>query len=172
MDGGDDGAAEPTAAAGITTDTGGAGSDDGDAGDSGDGGDSGGGAASAAGRLRLPGSDPVTLDPHIAGDSGSAEYIVEVFNGLVTISPDLNIELDLAESVEISEDGLQYTFTLRDDILFHNGRRVNAEDVRWSIRARRLAGARLPRPRSPTSATSSASASTSTGSRRRSRASR
>ncbi len=130
--GGDDGAAEPTAAAGITTDTGGTSSDDRDDGDSGDGGDSGGSAA-AAGRLRLPGSDPVTLDPHIAGDSGSAEYIVEVFNGLVTISPDLNIELDLAESVEISPDGLQYTFTLRDDILFHNGRRVTAEDVRWSI---------------------------------------
>ena len=130
--GGDDGAAEPTAAAGITTDTGGASSDDRDDGGSGDGGDSGGSAA-ASGRLRLPGSDPVTLDPHIAGDSGSAEYIVEVFNGLVTISPDLNIELDLADSLEISPDGLQYTFTLRDDILFHNGRRVTAEDVRWSI---------------------------------------
>ena len=130
--GGDDGAAEPTAAAGITTDTGDASSDDGDASDSGDGGGTGGSAA-AAGRLRLPGNDPVTLDPHIAGDSGSAEYIVEVFNGLVTISPDLNIELDLAESLEISPDGLQYTFTLRDDILFHNGRRVTAEDVRWSI---------------------------------------
>ncbi|MYI82254.1 MAG: peptide ABC transporter substrate-binding protein [Chloroflexi bacterium] len=130
--GGDDDAAEPTAAAGITTDTGGASSDDGDDGGSGDGGDSGGSAA-ASGRLRLPGSDPVTLDPHIAGDSGSAEYIVEVFNGLVTISPDLNIELDLADSLEISPDGLQYTFTLRDDILFHNGRRVTAEDVRWSI---------------------------------------
>ncbi|MYB42265.1 MAG: peptide ABC transporter substrate-binding protein [Chloroflexi bacterium] len=130
--GGDDDAAEPTAAAGITTDTGGASSDDGDDGGSGNGGDSGGSAA-ASGRLRLPGSDPVTLDPHIAGDSGSAEYIVEVFNGLVTISPDLEIVLDLAESVEISPDGLQYTFTLRDDILFHNGRRVTAEDVRWSI---------------------------------------
>ncbi len=131
LGGGDDGdGSGPTAAAGTTTETGGTRS-----GDGGDGGDAGGDEASApaAGRLRLPGSDPVTLDPHIAGDSGSAEYIVEVFSGLVTIDPDLSISLDLAESVEISEDGLQYTFTLRNDIVFHSGRRVTTDDVRWSI---------------------------------------
>ncbi len=87
----------------------------------------------ASGRLRLAGSDPVTMDPHIAGDSGSAEFIVEIFSGLVTISPELNIELDLAESFEVSGDGLVYTFTLRDDIFFHQGRRVTADDVRWSL---------------------------------------
>ncbi|MYA19764.1 MAG: peptide ABC transporter substrate-binding protein [Chloroflexi bacterium] len=133
LGGGEDGEEEPAAAAGTTTDTGGQRSDGGGDDSAGDGGDGDGDSAAASGRLRLPGNDPVTLDPHIAGDSGSAEYIVEVFNGLVTISPDLNIELDLAEALEISEDGLQYTFTLRDDILFHNGRRVTAEDVRWSI---------------------------------------
>ena len=87
----------------------------------------------ASGRLRLAGSDPVTMDPHLAGDSGSAEFIVEIFSGLVTISPDLNIELDLAESFEVSNDGLVYTFTLRDDAFFHQGRRVTADDVRWSM---------------------------------------
>ena len=87
----------------------------------------------ASGRLRLAGSDPVTMDPHLAGDSGSAEFIVEIFSGLVTISPELNIELDLAESFEVSDDGLVYTFTLRDDAFFHQGRRVTADDVRWSM---------------------------------------
>ena len=87
----------------------------------------------ASGRLRLAGSDPVTMDPHLAGDSGSAEFIVEIFSGLVTISPELNIELDLAESFEVSSDGLVYTFTLRDDAFFHQGRRVTADDVRWSM---------------------------------------
>lgn len=89
--------------------------------------------ADPSGRLRLAGSDPVTMDPHIAGDSGSAEYIVEIFSGLLTISPELNIELDLAESFEVSQDGLVYTFTLRDNIFFHQGRRVTAEDVKWSM---------------------------------------
>lgn len=107
----------------------GGGSDDGA--DDGDGGPSD--SVDASGRLRLAGSDPVTMDPHVAGDSGSAEFIVEIFSGLVTISPDLNIELDLAESFEVSDDGLVYTFTLRDDIFFHQGRRVTAEDVRWSM---------------------------------------
>lgn len=90
-------------------------------------------AEAASGRLRLASNDPVTLDPHVAGDALSAEYIVEIFGGLVTLDPDLNIQLDLADSVEVSDDGLTYTFVLRDDIEFHNGRRVTAEDVKWSI---------------------------------------
>jgi oligopeptide transport system substrate-binding protein len=101
--------------------------------DSGNGGSGTGDSSSATGRLHLGGSDPVTLDPHIATDAGSAEYIVEIYSGLVTISPDLEIQLDLAESVSISEDGSVYTFVLRDDIFFHSGRKVTAEDVYYSI---------------------------------------
>ena len=88
----------------------------------------------SVGRLRLSGSDPVTLDPHLATDAGSAEYIVEIYSGLVTISPDLELTLDLASSVDISDDGITYTFELRDDIFFHSGKRVTAEDVVWSIK--------------------------------------
>lgn len=110
---------------GITTGSGNSngGDDDGD-----------GDSSTATGRLRLAGADPVTLDPHISTDASSAEYIVEIYSGLVTISPDLEIQLDLAESVDISEDGSVYTFVLRDDIFFHTGRRVTAEDVVYSIK--------------------------------------
>jgi ABC-type transport system substrate-binding protein len=87
----------------------------------------------ATGRLRLGGSDPVTLDPHVAGDAGSAEFIVEIFSGLVTLTPDLEIVPDLAESFDVSPDGLTYTFTLRENAKFHTGRQVTAEDVKWSI---------------------------------------
>ncbi|MYE31684.1 MAG: peptide ABC transporter substrate-binding protein [Chloroflexi bacterium] len=114
---------------GLTTTTDGDG-DDGETAGLDTGGDD---AEDASGRLRLAGSDPVTMDPHVAGDSGSAEFIVEIFSGLLTITPELNIELDLAESFEVSDDGLVYTFTLRDDIFFHQGRRVTAEDVQWSL---------------------------------------
>ena len=92
-----------------------------------------GGSADAKGVLRLAGTDPVTLDPHIAGDATSAEYIVEIFSGLVTLSPKLDIEMDLAEKVDISTDGKQYTFTLRPDIAFHTGRKVTATDFKYSI---------------------------------------
>src|SRR5690606_16987646 len=90
-------------------------------------------AEAASGRIRLASDDPITLDPHVAGDALSAEYIVEIFGGLVTLDRDLNIVPDLAESWEITDGGTVYTFTLRDDIRFHIGARVTAEDVHWSI---------------------------------------
>ena len=58
-------------------------------------------------------SDPATLDPHLTTDATSATIVVEVFGGLVTISPDLEIEPDLAERWEKSDDGRVYTFFLR-----------------------------------------------------------
>jgi len=90
-------------------------------------------AQAASGRIRLGGSDPITLDPHIAGDATSAEYIVEIFGGLLTLDQDLNVVPDLAESVEVSDDGLVYTFVLNPDASFHDGRRVTAADVEYSL---------------------------------------
>jgi oligopeptide transport system substrate-binding protein len=97
----------------------------------GDGG--GGGNAAASGRLRLSGTDPITLDPALVTDAGSAQYISEIFSGLTTITPDLRVDLDLAASLEVTEGGRVYTFTLRPDATFHNGRRVTADDLAWSI---------------------------------------
>ena len=77
--------------------------------------------------------DPPTLDPHLTTDATSARIIVEVFGGLVTIDPDLNIVADLAESWDISDDGRVYTFHLRPDAKFHDGRPVTAHDVQWSL---------------------------------------
>ena len=77
--------------------------------------------------------DPPTLDPHVTTDATSAQIIVEVFGGLVTIDPQLNIVADLAESWDTSPDGLKYTFYLRPDAKFHDGRSVTADDVRWSL---------------------------------------
>src|SRR5438105_13425831 len=62
----------------------------------------------ASGKLRLPGADPLTLDPALATDAGSAEYIVEIYSGLMTISPKLDIVPDLAESYQVSDDGKVY----------------------------------------------------------------
>ena len=77
--------------------------------------------------------DPPTLDPHLTTDATSARIIVEVFGGLVTIDPDLNIIPDLAESWDISDDGRVYTFHLRPEAKFHDGRPVTAHDVQWSL---------------------------------------
>ena len=77
--------------------------------------------------------DPPSLDPHLTTDATSATILVEVFGGLVTIDPELNIIPDLAESWDISPDGKTYTFRLRKEAKFHNGKAVTAEDVKWSL---------------------------------------
>ena len=80
------------------------------------------------------GGEPATvLDPILVSDIGTAEYIIEIFSGLVTLSLDLTVEPDLAASWKVSDDALTYTFTLRENAVFHNGRRVTAEDFKYSI---------------------------------------
>ena len=85
-------------------------------------------------RLITFGSDPNTvLDPIQARDDVTSQYIVEIFGGLVTLDLDLNVVPDIAERWEISADGLTYTFFLREDVVFHNGRRVTADDFKYSF---------------------------------------
>ncbi len=85
-------------------------------------------------RLITFGSDPATvLDPIQVGDADTAVYVTEIFGGLVTLDLDLNVQPDIAERWEVSDDGMVYTFFLRDDAVFHNGRRVTAEDFKYSF---------------------------------------
>ncbi len=66
-------------------------------------------------------------------DVVSADYMYEIFSGLVTLAADLSVVPDLAESWEVSPDGTTYTFALREGAVFHDGTPVTAEDLRWSI---------------------------------------
>ncbi len=83
--------------------------------------------------LVLLGADPPTLDPALASDATSATYIVEMFSGLVTLDPELNVVPDIASSWVTNEDGTLYTFTLRDDVSFADGKAVTADDFKYSI---------------------------------------
>ncbi|HZQ07494.1 MAG TPA: peptide ABC transporter substrate-binding protein [Anaerolineae bacterium] len=88
--------------------------------------------------LRLPGGsgaggDPPTLDPAQTSDVESATYIVEIFSGLVSFNKDLKIVPELAEKWDVSNEGKTYTFTLRKDAKFHDGRPVTAQDVKYSL---------------------------------------
>ena len=53
--------------------------------------------------------------------------------GLVNITPDGQFVGDAAESWNVSPDGLTYTFRLRDNVLFHDGSKVDATAVKFSI---------------------------------------
>ena len=78
-------------------------------------------------------ADPPTLDPHLTSDTTSAGLVVEIFSGLVALNTDLQLVPDIAESWEINEDGTVYTFHIRDDAKFHDGKRVIADDFKWSM---------------------------------------
>ena len=78
-------------------------------------------------------SDPPTLDPALTSDTSSAFVVVEVFSGLVTIDPDLNIVPDIAERWEVSNDERTFTFYLRQDVRFHDGKPVTAHDFKYSM---------------------------------------
>src|SRR3990172_8646599 len=90
--------------------------------------------ARVEGELRLAGPNPLTLDPACTSDTGSAEYIMEIFSGLVTFDKDLKLVPDIAEKWEISDDGTVYTFHLRRGVKFHDGsRQVTADDFKFSM---------------------------------------
>jgi oligopeptide transport system substrate-binding protein len=84
------------------------------------------------GTLRLYGIDPITLDPAISGEMTSHEYIMQLFGGLVRLDDNLEPAPDIAQKWQISKDGRTYTFHLRQDVRFHDGREVKAGDFKYS----------------------------------------
>lgn len=78
--------------------------------------------------------DISTLDPAIGYDWQNWSMIKALFNGLMDYKAGTyTLEPDLAESFTISPDGKVYTFKLRKDVKFHNGRKLTAEDMKYSI---------------------------------------
>lgn len=69
-----------------------------------------------------------TLDPQIATDGFSIEVIASYLDGLVEMDSNNEVIPAIAESYEASEDGLVYTFKLRDDANWANGDPVTAQD--------------------------------------------
>ena len=78
--------------------------------------------------------DVATLDPAIGYDWQNWSMIKSIFDGLMDYVPgSTTLRAGLAESYEISPDGLTYTFKLRPGVKFHNGREMTAEDVKYSL---------------------------------------
>ena len=91
------------------------------------------GTPAAEGTLALFDVGPLTLDPAVARSERSVIHIVEIFSGLVSFDPELELMPDIAERWELSVDGKTYTFYLRDGVKFHNGKEVTASDFKYSI---------------------------------------
>ncbi|ADZ85467.1 ABC transporter substrate-binding protein [Cellulosilyticum lentocellum] len=80
------------------------------------------------------GAEPRGLDPAFVDDGESSKVIVNVYEGLLAYAKDsTELEPCLAESWEVSEDGLSYTFKLRQGVKFHDGTDFNADAVKVNI---------------------------------------
>ncbi len=98
-------------------------------------------AATPSGEIKQGGAaivtfkdDIPTLDPAIGYDWKNWSMIKAVFDGLMDYKPGTTeLVPDLAESYEVSPDGLTYTFKLRKGVKFHNGREMTSADVKYSL---------------------------------------
>ena len=79
-------------------------------------------------------SEPVHFDM-VGETSSQTDCIVlnNIYDGLLRLTPESTYEPLLATSWEMADDGLSYTFKLRDDVYFHNGYKMTAEDVKFSL---------------------------------------
>ena len=96
-------------------------------------------------RMALPEGDAPQLDPIGFQTIAESWILRNVVESLVGFDPQtLEVIPSIAESWELSYDGLVYTFNLRPGVTFSNGREVVADDVVYSLN--RLANPHLARP--------------------------
>lgn len=88
--------------------------------------------AGEGGTLSLYGIDPYTLDPALSGEMTSHVYLMQLFSGLVRFDDNMEPAPDIAERWEVDSGGRTYTFYLRQDVKFHDGRKLTAEDFKYS----------------------------------------
>jgi len=73
------------------------------------------------------------LDMHQTGTASSGRVLQNIHSSIVTVDENLNVIPGLAESFEVSPDGLTYTFKLRPNVKFHNGATMTSADVKYSF---------------------------------------
>ena len=88
-------------------------------------------------------SDPTGLDPHTVTDRAAGIAIENLYNTLFTYTETYGEAApSLAESYEVSEDGLTYTLKLAEGVKFHSGNTMTSEDVKYSLERIQTSGAR------------------------------
>ena len=78
-------------------------------------------------------ADPSKLDPMAMAEMSSFTVTYAIYDNLYEEDADGNYVPSLAKNIEISDDGLVYTISLRDDVKFHDGSQMTADDVVFSI---------------------------------------
>jgi len=76
---------------------------------------------------------PRFVNPVLAVSDVDHDLNSLIYSGLMKVSSNNLPEVDLADKYEISEDGLEYTFTLKDNIYFHDGTSITTDDIDFTI---------------------------------------
>jgi oligopeptide transport system substrate-binding protein len=84
--------------------------------------------------LRMPTTEPPTLDPSLATDHASIQVAVQLFEGLTEIDAAGQPAPLGAEKWEVADDGRTFTFALRGDRVWSDGSAVTAADYVWAWR--------------------------------------
>ncbi|KLV07312.1 peptide ABC transporter substrate-binding protein [Photobacterium aquae] len=90
--------------------------------------------ASVQDLVRGNGDEVPTLDPNFSSDNASSRVITDMFEGLVTQTPEGEVIPALASRWDVSDDGKVYTFYLRDGIKWSNGEPITAADFEYSFK--------------------------------------
>ncbi|WP_426240476.1 ABC transporter substrate-binding protein [Pararhizobium sp. DWP1-1-3] len=90
------------------------------------------GTAAARDIVVAQSSDLRSNNPGVNRDGNTDSIILHIVEGLVGYANNGEVKPLLAESVDMAPDGLSYTFKLRNDVKFHNGKPLTAEDVVWN----------------------------------------
>jgi peptide/nickel transport system substrate-binding protein len=77
--------------------------------------------------------DPPEMDPHLTSSNASRTVLHNIFATLVEVDENLQIQPELAERWDVSEDGRTYTFHLRAGVTFHDGTPFDAEAVAYNF---------------------------------------
>ena len=78
-------------------------------------------------------ADASTLDPAKAYDTTSIQFVRLIYRGLLEYDDKANLRPEVASSYAIAPDGLTYSFKLRPDVRYTDGKRVVADDFRFAI---------------------------------------
>ena len=77
--------------------------------------------------------EPPTLAPYLSTSGPIGLVAPKIYDGLLDYDLDLNPVGELAKGFEISDDGLTVTFTLEEDVTWHDGEPFTSEDVKFSV---------------------------------------
>lgn len=78
-------------------------------------------------------AEPETFDPVYGTAIATRTITKNIYEGLLEIDADYNVQCQLAESYNVNDDATEYTFHLRQGVMFHNGQEMTADDVVASL---------------------------------------